>query len=58
MVDQYKQVVTFLREKKDRLGLATALREQGHLLLLFGFNDMARHVSIAYCYCYYYYYYY
>ena len=56
MVDQYKQVVTFLREKKDRLGLATALREQGHLLLLFGFNDMARHVSIAYCYCYYYYY--
>ncbi len=44
VLDQYDQVTNFLREKKDKVSLVEALREQGDLLLLFGMNSQARNI--------------
>jgi len=44
VLDAYDQVTNFLREKKDKIALIEALREQGDLLLLFGMNSQARNI--------------
>ena len=43
-LDQFAQVASFLREKRDRLTLIEALKEQGDLLLVFGKVQEARGV--------------